>query len=205
MSRKKNETFPQVVVGLFMIVVIALLGYFTIIVSGVDILSGNSRTKMRIVFDQVGGLKDHDNVMYRGTKVGTVERVAVTPTNLIVTADIDENVVMRKGYRATVCNVSMLGGNYLHLEEGDGEPLDIGATLFRGETPTDWMQDVKKIASTMNDLVNSAEMREIVSNVTAVAARAREILEREGIRVLGEASEAGSLEDFYFRQIGGGR
>ena len=178
MSRRKNETFAQVVVGLFMIAVIALLGYFTIVISGVDILSGRAKAKLTVLFDQVGGLKDHDSVMYRGTKVGTVERIEVTPSNLVVRADIDSNVILRRGYRITVCNLSVLGGNYLLLEEGAGETMEVGSTVFAGETPTDWMQDVKKIASTMNGLVNSPEMHEIVSNVSAVAARAREIADK---------------------------
>ena len=178
MSRRKSEAFTQLIVGLFMIVVIALLGYFTIVVSGVDILSGRSRLKLSVMFSQVGGLKDHDNVLYRGTKVGTVERVVVTPSNLVVVADIDEHVVLRQGCRISVCNVSMLGGNYLQLEEGNGSQVDISTTVFRGETPSDWMQDVSKIARTMNSLVNSREMREIVSNVAVVTAKSRRIADR---------------------------
>jgi len=178
MSKRKSEAFTQLVVGVFMLVVIALLGYFTIVVSGVDVLSGRSRTRLAVSFDQVGGLKDHDNVMYRGTKVGTVERVTVTPTNLVVVAEVDPNVVLRKGYRITVCNLSMLGGNYLKLEEGEGERVDLARTVFRGEPPTDWMQDVSKIARTMSDLVNRPEMRAIVSNVTEVTAKSRRIADR---------------------------
>lgn len=178
MSKRKNETFAQLIVGVFMIAVIALLGYFTIVVSGVDVLAGRSRVRLSVMFDQVGGLKDHDNVMYRGTKVGTVERVTVTPTNLVVVADVDENVMLRRGYRISVCNLSMLGGNYLQLEEGEGDRLDLESTVFVGETPTDWMQDVSKIAKTMSDLVNSPKMREIVSNVTEVTAKSRRIADR---------------------------
>lgn len=178
MSRRKSEAFTQLMVGLFMVVIIALLGYFTIVISGADVLTGRSRTKLSIAFEQVGGLKDHDNVMYRGTKVGTVERVCVTPTNLIVIADVDENVVLRKGYRISVCNLSMLGGNYLQLEEGDGERLDVASARLRGETPTDWMQDVSRIAKTMNELVNRPEVRDIISNVTVVSAKSRAIADR---------------------------
>ena len=178
MSKRKNETFAQLAVGAFMIAVIALLGYFTIVVSGADVFAGRSKARMTIVFDQVGGLKEHDNVMYRGTKVGTVERVDVTPSNLLVRANVDANVILRRSCRITVCNLSVLGGNYLMLEEGAGETMDLAKDVFRGETPTDWMQDVKRIASTMNDLVNRPEMQEIVSNVTAVSARARQIADK---------------------------
>lgn len=68
--KRKNETFSQAVVGLFMIVVLLLLAYFTIVISGVDVLAGRHRVPVRISFAHVGGTKARDNVMYRGTKVG---------------------------------------------------------------------------------------------------------------------------------------
>lgn len=178
MSRRKNDVFAQAIVGLFMIVVVALLAYFTIVISGIDVLSGKSKTRMTIQFDAVGGLKDHDSVMYRGTKVGIVEKVAVTSTNLLVRISIDENVVLRESYRITVCSLSMLGGNYLMLEEGSGEKLDLVTTLFRGETPSDWMRDVSRITKNMDSIMNREELHQIISNVAAVAERARAIADK---------------------------
>ena len=43
MSRKNSDVFSEVVVGIFMVAVIALLGYFTIIISGMDMLFGRRR------------------------------------------------------------------------------------------------------------------------------------------------------------------
>ena len=63
--RRKNDVFSEAIVGLFMIAVLALLVYFTIIISGVDVLKGRQKVIANIAFDGVGGLKEHDNVMYR--------------------------------------------------------------------------------------------------------------------------------------------
>ena len=134
--RRKNDAFSEAIVGLFMIAVLALLVYFTIVISGVDVLKGRQKVVARVAFDSVGGLKDHDNVMYRGTKVGGVEGVEVTPSNLVVTIEIDQSVVLRESYRITVCNLSMLGGEFLMLEEGEGEVVDITGGLLRGDPPT---------------------------------------------------------------------
>ena len=90
MSRKRSNAFSEFVTGLFMLVVLALLAYFTIIISGVDLIRGRERIQVSIMFDGVGGLKDHDNVMYRGTKVGTVEDVILTETNLVAVVEIDK-------------------------------------------------------------------------------------------------------------------
>ena len=89
MSRKKNDGFAEAVVGLFMLAVLALLVYFTIIISGVDVLTGREKVRVSIAFSEVGGLKDHDSVMYRGTKVGAVDRIDLPPANLVVGGEID--------------------------------------------------------------------------------------------------------------------
>jgi len=177
MKNRKSEAFTQGVVGVFMLTVLLLMGYFTIVISGVDVLSGRHRVPVRVAFSQVGGLKDRDNVMYRGTKVGVVERVEVTPSNLVVTARIDSNVILREGYSATVCSLSMLGGTYLRLEEGEGEALDLETTLFHGVTPTDWMEDLRQIASTVNGFVSGPELGVIVTNAVEASEKAREFAE----------------------------
>ena len=177
MKNRKSEAFTQGVVGVFMLTVLLLMGYFTIVISGVDVLSGRHRVPVRVAFSQVGGLKDRDNVMYRGTKVGVVERVEVTPSNLVVTARIDSNVILREGYSATVCSLSMLGGTYLRLDEGEGGSLDLETTLFHGVTPTDWMEDLRQIASTVNGFVSGPEIGVIVTNAVEASEKAREFAE----------------------------
>ena len=180
--KKQNNTFQQAIVGLFMVTLLGLLAYFTIVISGADVLLGRNRRPVSIVFDQVGGLKDHDSVMYRGTKVGTVEKVAVTPSNLVVKVMIEQDVTMRTGYRVAVGSLSMLGGNYLIMEEGEGEVLDLSVTMLCGETPTDWMQDMAKIASNLKQITSSPEVKVILTNLAAMSARARSVCERaEGI------------------------
>ena len=179
--KRRNETFSQAIVGLFMITVLLLLGYFTIVISGTDVIAGRNRVPVRIAFDQVGGLKDRDNVMYRGTKVGIVDRVEVTGTNLVVVAMVDANVVLRRGYHATVRNMSMLGGYYLNLEEGEGEAIPLGGMVFSGDSPTDWMQDVAKIARNISAFTSRPELSSMVTNFNDVSARVRTIAEKAEI------------------------
>jgi len=122
-------------------------------------------------------------VMYRGTKVGTVERVYVTPTNLVVMAMVEPGVIMRESYRAAVGSLSMLGGNYLVLEEGKGAVVDYSQIQLRGETPTDWMQDVAKIASNLKQITSSPEVKIILTNLAAMSARARAVCDKAEIIV----------------------
>ena len=141
MGRRKNDAFSEAITGIFMIAVLSLLVYFTIVISGVDIALGREYVRVSIAFSGIGGLKDKDNVMYRGTKVGTVDEVVLTSTNLIAVVDIDKDVGLRTGYRAYVQSMSLLGGKHHVLEDGIGEPIDLTkAPMLSGETPNDWME-----------------------------------------------------------------
>ena len=176
--RRNNDVFSEAIVGLFMVAVLALLVYFTIIISGVDVLKGRQKVVANIAFSGVGGLKEHDNVMYRGTKVGGVEDILVTPSNLVVKIEVDKSVVLREGYRISVCSLSMLGGQFLMLEEGDGEIVDITAQTLVGETPSDWMRDMADIAKNLKSLTSSENVNTIITNVEAVSSSAKEIARR---------------------------
>ena len=171
MSKKRSDVFAETIVGIFMAAVLALLVYFTIVISGVDILVGHTKVPMKVEFADVGGLKDRDSVMYRGMKVGVIDHIDLSKTNVVMTVRVTSDVVLREGYRISVATLSLLGGNYLLLEEGAGKPLPLETTLFRGEPPTDWMRDLGRIASSVGDLTSDGGLKSIVTNIESVAAK----------------------------------
>ena len=171
MSKKRSYVFAETIVGIFMAAVLALLVYFTIVISGVDILVGHTKVPMKVEFTDVGGLKDRDSVMYRGMKVGVIDHIDLSKTNVVMTVRVSSDVVLREGYRISVASLSLLGGNYLLLEEGAGKPLPLETTLFRGEPPTDWMRDIGRIASSVGDLMADGGIKSIVTNIESVAAK----------------------------------
>ena len=169
MSRKNGDVFSEVVVGIFMVAVIALLGYFTIVISGVDVMFGRTRATATIAFKDVGGLKERDSVMYRGMKVGAVERIELGASNITVRVKVDSDVVMRETGQASVSALSLLGGNYLLLEEGTGKVKPLGTTVFHGEPPVDWMRDIGEIARNLSDLTSEGSLKNIVTNFEETA------------------------------------
>jgi len=178
MSRKNDDLFSELLVGVFMIAVVLALGWFTIVISGVDLVLGRAKTSAHVTFTDVGGLKARDSVLYRGMKVGTVERIDLSKKDIAVTLAVDKDVVLRDGYRISVAALSLLGGNYLLLEEGDGAPLPLETTLFRGEAPVDWMREVGKIAQELGKLTSGGGLRGIVTNIEATAANLNTIIAR---------------------------
>ena len=176
--KKNSDVFSEVVVGIFMVAVLALLVYFTVVISGVDVLFGREKALARIAFTDVGGLKERDNVVYRGMKVGIVEKIELAPTNVMVTVLVDRGVVLREGCHASVSALSLLGGNYLLLEEGAGAVQPLATTVFRGDPPIDWVRDLGKIAGSLNEVLNDGSFRSIISNFEATAENVNKIVAR---------------------------
>lgn len=198
-AKRTGDAFADTVTGVFMLAILALLGYFTIVISGVDLFGGRARRTQDVAFDSVGGLKEHDSVLYRGMKVGTVERILLTPSNLVARLTIDDSVVLRRGYRISVQSMSLLGGNHLVLEEGEGEVLPLGTATLRGEPAADWMRDFAQVARTLNEATKGGALRTIVTNLADVSEKVRVISARleRGEGTLGRllAKEDGGLYD----------
>ena len=178
MSRKNSDVFAEVIVGIFMVAVLALLAYFTIVISGVDLLLGRAKTSATFVFRDVGGLKERDSVMYRGMKVGAVERIELGSSNITVRVKVDSSVVMRETGQASVAALSLLGGNYLLLEEGKGNVRPLETTVFHGEPPVDWMRDIGEIARNLSDLTSEGSLKNIVTNFEETAKNLNIIVSR---------------------------
>jgi len=178
MSRKNQDIFSEFIVGIFMVAVIALLIYFTIVISGIDILMGREKTTATISFTDVGGLKDRDSVVYRGMKVGIVEHITLGPSNTPVKVKVDRDVVLRENAYISVAAVSLLGGNYLLLEEGTGKPMPLTTTLFQGTPPVNWMRDLGDIARSLKDVTSQGQLKGIVSNVETTVGNLNKIVAR---------------------------
>ncbi len=198
--KKNTDVFSEVIVGVFMVAVLALLVYFTVVISGVDVLFGREKALARIAFTDVGGLKERDNVVYRGMKVGIVEKIELAPTNVMVTVLVDRDVVLRETCHASVSALSLLGGNYLLLEEGAGAAQPLATTVFRGDPPIDWMRDLGRIAGSLNEVLNDGSFKSIVSNFEATAENVNRIVARVE-RGEGTAGKLLSRDDTVYRDL----
>ncbi len=178
MSLKKNsEVFSEIIVGVFMVAVLALLVYFTIIISGVDFFNGKNRLPVTVYFQDVGGLKLRDSVMLRGMTVGSVSDMRLENSAIKVTMLIQDAVKFREGYRITVNAGSLLGGNYLLIEEGDGADLALGTPL-KGVTPTNWMRDLGEIVAKLREATAGDELKNILANLEDATASVKDLVSR---------------------------
>jgi phospholipid/cholesterol/gamma-HCH transport system substrate-binding protein len=139
---------------------------------------GHAKVPVYVEFSDVGGLKERDSVMYRGMKVGVIDSITLDGGIVKMSAKIDDNVILREKYRISVASFSLLGGNYLLLDEGTGDTLSLTGTVFRGEPPMDWMRDLGRIANSISEITANGELRSIVTNVQYAVMKINAVVSR---------------------------
>lgn len=177
--RGNKELFSEFLVGIFMLAVLALLAYFTIIISGVDLVGGRSRLPVKVHFEDVGGLKERDSVVLRGMVVGSVSGINLAPDGVDVTLMIQRDVAFREGYNISVASGSLLGGNYLLIEEGDGAEIKRSDDLvLRGSTPHNWMRDLGEVVAKLKSAMAGDYLHNIITNLDASVVSIRNVTGR---------------------------
>ena len=143
-----RELTIEVVVGVFMVMILFGLGYFTFVVSGR--WWGDDPFPVEAYFEDVMGLKKGDNVVVRGMPVGKVENLTLEKKRVLVLAHLKKELSIREGYRVTIVATSILGGRYMEIHEGDGMLLPPGKVL-QGTEPHDLMADAAELVSATKD------------------------------------------------------
>lgn len=140
-DRHQNDLNIEIIVGLFMFLVLIALGVFTIVLSRQNFLK--TKYPVHIIFEEVGGLREGDNVFLRGTQVGTVKSTYLVDHHVNVVAELDVPLELREGYRIEVVASSMLGGKIMKVYEGSLSAPRIGPEqkVF-GTTPVDMLDEL---------------------------------------------------------------
>ena len=162
MKAKSQCSISEILTGLFVLAVIGALGFFTIIISGVDWLKGTQAIIQEVRFENVGALKVQDPVFVRGMKIGNVQRLRLEPDGVCVTLHLSEPIQLKKDYAFSIAKTSMLGGSCVEIRQGDAaEPLPEGTPL-RGITP---LQELGELVSTLRQSIDAPTIRSTLTNV----------------------------------------
>jgi phospholipid/cholesterol/gamma-HCH transport system substrate-binding protein len=118
-------TGPLVKFGIFAVVMIALT-------AALFAVFGKYRTgatnDYSAVFIDASSLKSGDSVRVSGIRVGTVSKVALQQDkNVLVSFNIDRDVVLTTGTKAAVRYLNLVGDRYLELIDGPGSTRVLGA------------------------------------------------------------------------------
>ena len=112
-------------------VVVCLLGAFGLLAVFAQLRVAPD-SDYQALFSDVSGLRDGNFVRIAGVEVGKVTGVNINDdATALVSFTADDSVVLTEGTRAVVRYDDLIGGRYLALEEGAGEPRVIahGGTI----------------------------------------------------------------------------
>ena len=171
MANKSQSILPEVITGLFVVAVVALLAFFTIIISGVDWLHGKHTVLRQARFEQVGSLRVQDPVHVRGMKVGSVQSLSLGEDCVWVNFRINADVPLRADASVTVGQTSLLGGSCLVLEPGSAsaEPLPESAPIG-GKPPVDIMDNLGELVAELREAVDPEDLRTSLANIRTISA-----------------------------------
>ena len=168
----------DILTGILLLAIVGLLAFFTIVISGVDMIRGRNTCARYVRFVDVGALKEQDPVFVRGLKVGSVQSMELLPNAVQVKLILDQQVTFRKDYNVTVGKTSMLGGTCIQITEGnDAEVLPADFPL-EGVTPPDMMADLGELVKGLREALNPEELRQTISNIQKASADIAVLTER---------------------------
>ncbi|AEF39345.1 MCE family protein [Hoyosella subflava] len=139
---------------LAMLSVIGIVTVSTVYIS-LPALAGVGRYDVTVEFEGSGGLYRHANVVYRGTTIGEVRGVELTPEGVAARLSVSSNYSVPADLKATVRSVSAVGEQYVDLipQSTGGERLAHGAVIPVSET--ELPQDVGPLLDQLDRMVDN--------------------------------------------------
>ena len=133
----KAHTTTEILVGAFVAVGIAALGYLSISIGGIELV-GPDRYALRARFASVGDLKPGAPIRLAGVKVGQVTGVQLKEYLAETELAVERSVVLPKDTVASIRSEGLLGDTYVSLTPGGSlENLREGALVAQTEPAID--------------------------------------------------------------------
>lgn len=146
-----RELSMEVLVGTFMFVALLSLCVFTIVLSRENVF--RKTFPFEVVFSDVMGLRDGDNVVVRGMTIGKIKTMLLQDDGVRVVAALQRPVQLRRGYQIEVVMSSVLGGRYLQIFEGDADAEAVAPdSVIKGQPPKDIMALVSAVAADFKEI-----------------------------------------------------
>ncbi len=148
----------EVLVGGFMFAALLSLCFFTIILSRENFFK--TTYPFTVVFDNVMGLRDGDNVVIRGMTVGKVKDLSLQEDGVYVKSALLRPIALKSDYKIEIIATSVLGGRYLQINEGQSAKILPPHAVIRGLKPNDLIAIASGVVADLKDItmkINSGE------------------------------------------------
>jgi len=153
-----NHTRTEVIVGFFVLVGIACLGYLAIKLGKLEVL-GSSGYSVYADFPSVAGLKLGDPVEIAGVRVGRVEQMGLAEDRARLHLRIQDDVKLQEDVIASVRARGLIGDKFVLITPGASDKIiSPGGRIRETESPPDIPDLIGKIVG--GDLTSKSEPKD---------------------------------------------
>lgn len=140
-----NQTRTEIIVGIFVLVGIACLGYLAIRLGQLEVLGATGYT-VYADFPTVAGLRVGDSVEIAGVRVGRVETIGLADDRARLHLRIQDGVNLQEDVIASVRARGLIGDKFILITPGASEKIIApGGRIRETESPPDITDLVGKI------------------------------------------------------------
>jgi phospholipid/cholesterol/gamma-HCH transport system substrate-binding protein len=132
-----NYKTSEIIVGLFVLIGIACLGYLAIKLGKLEVI-GDSGYTVYADFPTVAGLKRGDPVEIAGVKVGRVESMGLADDRARLVLRVDDGVKLQEDVIASVRARGLIGDKFVLVSPGASDKIiPPGGRIRETESPPD--------------------------------------------------------------------
>jgi phospholipid/cholesterol/gamma-HCH transport system substrate-binding protein len=153
-----TQTRIEIIVGLFVLVGIACLGYLAIKLGKLEVL-GNSGYIVYADFSSVAGLKIGDPVEIAGVKVGRVDGMGLADDRARLQLRIQDDIKLQEDVIASVRARGLIGDKFVLVTPGASDKIiGPGGRIRETDSPPDIPDLIGKIVG--GDLTSKSEKKD---------------------------------------------
>ena len=153
-----TQTRMEIIVGLFVLVGIACLGYLAIKLGKLEVL-GNSGYPVYADFSSVAGLKNGDPVEIAGVKIGRVEAMGLVDDRARLQLRLQDDVKLQEDAIASVRARGLIGDKFVLITPGASDKIiPPGGKIRETDSPPDLPDLIGKIVG--GDLTSKSEKKD---------------------------------------------
>ena len=153
-----NHTRTEILVGFFVLIGIACLGYLAIKLGKLEVM-GSSGYNVYADFSSVAGLKVGDPVEIAGVRVGRVEAIRLADDRARLELRMQDGVKLQEDVIASVRSRGLIGDKFILISPGASDKIiAAGGKIRETDSPPDITDLIGKFVG--GDLTSKSETKD---------------------------------------------
>jgi len=178
-------------VGIFFAVVLVMIAVIILVVGDISNLFKKPGYSLYLYFDSAVGLEKRNVVRLAGVKIGYIDDIRLKGSKAEVVLSIDSKVGIKKGSRAKLAALGLLGEKYIEIIPGKGpgiiqpgETMESISSVGFDQLGPLWFSvgdEIRELGKSLRELVGEEKtkenFKETIQNLSALVADLKDVFE----------------------------